>query len=185
MRIYPPPSSLAITQILSALKNIAGKCGAVSRAVANMYCECRKIPTILADYVENNNLQGKLKYSLFVGASSGAETENRWAKLNMIERRSPHQVGKEIAKGINNGNINFFDKHLSMFPVDLVYGFYTKDKPNKKLDVVIVEATAITEDGGIIPGASVGASPELIQMADKVRRRSDLYRKYADRIPRL
>jgi acyl-CoA hydrolase len=33
---------------------------------------------------------------------------------------------------------------------------------------VIVEATGITEDGGIIPGASVGASPELIQMADKV-----------------
>jgi acyl-CoA hydrolase len=56
-----------------------------------------------------------------VGASSGAETENRWAELNMIERRSPHQVGKAIAKGINNGNIKFFDKHLSMFPVDLVY----------------------------------------------------------------
>ena len=47
-------------------------------------------------------------------------------------------------------------------------GFYTKNKPNKKLDVVIVEASAITEEGGIIPGASVGASPELIQMADKV-----------------
>lgn len=47
-------------------------------------------------------------------------------------------------------------------------GFYTKDRPNKKLDVVIVEATAVTEDGGIVPGASVGASPELIQMADKV-----------------
>jgi acetyl-CoA hydrolase len=41
----------------------------------------------------------------------------------MIERRSPHQVGKEIAKGINNGNIKFFDKHLSMFPVDLMYGY--------------------------------------------------------------
>lgn len=39
----------------------------------------------------------------------------------MIERRSPHQVGKDIAKGINNGNIKFFDKHLSMFPADLVY----------------------------------------------------------------
>lgn len=48
-------------------------------------------------------------------------------------------------------------------------GFYTKDKANNKLDVVIVEASAITEEGGIIPGASVGASPELIQMADKVR----------------
>ena len=48
-------------------------------------------------------------------------------------------------------------------------GYYTKHKANNKLDVVIVEASAITEEGGIIPGASVGASPELIQMADKVR----------------
>lgn len=85
----------------------------------------------------------------------------------MIERRSPHQVGKEIAKGINNGNIKFFDKHLSMFPVDLMYGWYTMHKENNRLDVAIVEASAITEDGGIIPGASVGASPEIIQMADK------------------
>lgn len=36
------------------------------------------------------------------------------------------------------------------------------------MDVVVVEATAITEDGGIVPGASVGATPELIQMADKI-----------------
>lgn len=79
------------------------------------------MPTALADHVEKNNLQGKLKYDLFVGASSGAETENRWARLDMIARRSPHQVGKEIAKGINEGRIYFFDKHLSMFPVDLMY----------------------------------------------------------------
>jgi acetyl-CoA hydrolase len=126
----------------------------------------KKVPTALADHVERNNLQGKLKYNLFVGASSGAETENRWARvsettrcsrwkinagqLNMIERRSPHQVGKEIAKGINNGNIKFFDKHLSMFvgrarctinvtplttkqPVDLMYGYYTKHKENNRV----------------------------------------------------
>jgi hypothetical protein len=46
--------------------------------------------------------------------------------------------------------------------------FYTLHKPQNRLDVTIVEASAITEDGGIIPGASVGASPELIQMADKI-----------------
>ena len=86
-----------------------------------MFPVFRKVPTALADHVEKNKLEGKLKYTLFVGASSGAETENRWASLNMIDRRSPHQVGKEIAKGINNGQINFFDKHLSMFPSDLVY----------------------------------------------------------------
>ncbi|KAI7200691.1 Acetyl-CoA, partial [Hortaea werneckii] len=98
----------------------------------------KKVPTALADHVEKNGLQGKLKYNLFVGASSGAETENRWARNNMIERRSPHQVGKEIAKGINNGNIKFFDKHLSMFPVDLMYGYYTKQKEKNRLDVAVV-----------------------------------------------
>jgi len=34
--------------------------------------------------------------------------------------------------------------------------------------VVVIEATSILENGGIVPGASVGASPELIQMADKI-----------------
>ena len=125
------------------------------------------MPTFLADHVEQNKLQGQLKYSLFVGASSGAETENRWASLDMIERRSPHQVGKAISAGINQGRIQFFDKHLSQFPVDLVYGFYTKDRPSNKLDVVCVEATEIKEDGSIVPGASVGATPELLQLADK------------------
>ncbi|KAK4183571.1 putative acetyl-CoA hydrolase [Podospora australis] len=128
----------------------------------------KKIPTFLADHVEKNNLQGQLRYGLFVGASSGAETEDRWASLDMIERRSPHQVGKNIAKGINAGRINFFDKHLSMFPTDLVYGYYTKDRPHNKLDVVVVEASEIKEDGSIVPGASVGATPELVQMADKI-----------------
>lgn len=89
------------------------------------------MPTYLADHVEKNSLQGQLKYTLFVGASSGAETENRWAGLDMIERRSPHQVGKAISKGINEGRINFFDKHLSMFPVDLVYVRIRPSSPGK------------------------------------------------------
>lgn len=131
----------------------------------------KMVPVALADHVERNNLQGKMKFNLFVGASTGAETENRWAKLDMIDRRSPHQVGKDIQNGINQGRIRFQDKHLSMFPQDLVYGFYTKDKiegaPNK-LDYVIVEATKILPDGSIVPGASVGATPELVQMADKI-----------------
>ncbi|KXJ97012.1 hypothetical protein Micbo1qcDRAFT_129994 [Microdochium bolleyi] len=128
----------------------------------------KKIPTFLADHVEKNNLQGQLRYGIFCGASSGAETEGRWADLDMIERRSPHQVGKSIAKGLNEGRINFFDKHLSMFPSDLVYGFYTKDRKNPNIDVAIVEATDILEDGSIVPGASVGATPELMQVADKI-----------------
>ena len=33
---------------------------------------------------------------------------------------------------------------------------------------MVVEATDILEDGSVVPGASVGATPELVQMAEKV-----------------
>ena len=57
----------------------------------------RKVPTALADHVEKNNLQGKLKYSLFVGASSGAETENRWARLDMIGIQSDRTASTDYS----------------------------------------------------------------------------------------
>jgi acyl-CoA hydrolase len=75
----------------------------VSTDAGLLIVDQRKVPTALADHVERNGLQGKLKFNLFVGASSGAETENRWARLNMIEKRAPHQVGKDIARQINAG----------------------------------------------------------------------------------
>jgi acetyl-CoA hydrolase len=63
------------------------------------------VPIALANHVEQNNLQGKLKFNLFIGASVGAETEDRWATLDMIDRRWPYQTGKNIAAGINEGRI--------------------------------------------------------------------------------
>ena len=36
------------------------------------------------------------------------------------------------------------------------------------LDVAIIEATAIDEGGNIVPGASVGATPEIIQSSKHV-----------------
>ncbi|CAG8540263.1 6928_t:CDS:2 [Funneliformis mosseae] len=128
-------------------------------------------PIALAEYVEKNNLQGKLRFDLYVGASTASETEDRWAKNDMISRRYPYQVGKHVQKGINTNRILFADKHLSEFPLDLVSGYYTLEKKGnviEKLDVVIVEATAITEEGHIIPGASVGATPEIVQSAAHV-----------------
>lgn len=127
----------------------------------------KAIPKALVDHVEKNNLQGKLAFNLFVGASAGPE-ESRWASNDMILRRSPHQVGKPIAAAINDGRTQFFDKHLSMFPQDLTYGYYTKNKPNGLLDYTIIEATAITEDGSIIPGPAVGASPEMLSVSENI-----------------
>lgn len=60
----------------------------------------------------------------------------------------------------------------SVFPQDLTYGYYSLRKkhgdPKKPLDWAIIEATAITEEGHIVPGASVGATPEIVQSAEKI-----------------
>ncbi len=125
------------------------------------------VPIALCDHVEKNNLQGKLKLNLFIGASVGAEVEDRMAALNMIDRRWPYQTGKELGKAINRGDIRMGDKHLSMFAQDLKYGFYTKDQGGR-LDLAVIEASAITENGDIILSGSIGASNDIIDIADKI-----------------
>ena len=128
------------------------------------------VPIALCDHVEKNNLQGKLKLNLFIGASIGAEVEDRMAALDMIDRRWPYQTGKELGKSINGGGIRMGDKHLSMFAQDLKYGFYTKDSATCTggLDLGVIEASAITENGDIILSGAVGAANEVIDIADKI-----------------
>ncbi|KAK9468562.1 hypothetical protein V1512DRAFT_259783 [Lipomyces arxii] len=128
----------------------------------------KAVPIALQEYVEKNKLEGQLRFNLYVGASAPDPIEGKWAELGMIARRSPHQVGKNISKAINDGSMYFFDKHLSMWPQDLMYGYYTLNRDQPGIDIAMVEASAITEDGGLVPGASVGATPELMAMADKI-----------------
>lgn len=125
------------------------------------------IPTLLADHVEQNNLQGKLRFTLFTGASISADIDSRWAALEMTEHRWPYQNAKTTQTKINDGSIKMGDKHLSMFAQDLGYGFYTKERGGR-LDMAVIEATGITENGGIILGAGVGATPEMVAIADQI-----------------
>jgi len=125
----------------------------------------KAVPIALADHVEANSLQGKLRFNLFIGASVGAETENRWAGLDMIDRRWPYQTGKDIAKGINTGRIRMGDKHLGHFAQDAGYGFYTE---NGRYDIGIVEVSAINEDCSLALTTSCGIVAEALHLCDKV-----------------
>ncbi len=125
----------------------------------------KAVPIALADHVEKNNLQGKFKMNLFVGASVGVEFEDRWATLDMIDRRWPYQTGKNIAKGINEGRIRMGDKHLGHFAQDVGYGFYTE---SGRMDIAIIEVSAINEDCGLALTSSCGIVPELMMVADKI-----------------
>ncbi len=76
----------------------------------------KAVPIALADHVEANNLQGKLRFNLFIGASVGAETENRWATLDMIDRRWPYQTGKTSPKVLIPGAFAWATNTLVTLP---------------------------------------------------------------------
>ncbi len=70
----------------------------------------------------------------------------------VLARRLPFQVDNTLRKAINNGEVMFIDQHLSETVEQM------RNLQLKKPDVAIIEAVAITEDGGIIPTTSVGNS---------------------------
>jgi acetyl-CoA hydrolase len=125
------------------------------------------VPLALADHVEKNNLQGKMRFNLFIGASIGAEVEDRWASLQMTDKRWPYQTGKVVQKQVNDGTVRMGDKHLSLYAQDLAYGFYTKQRGGG-FDLGLIEASGIAEDGSIILAGSIGVAPEVIQNSDKL-----------------
>jgi len=125
------------------------------------------VPEALAKYVEENGLKGKLGFNVFTGASIGIDVDDRWAELGMLKRRWPHQQGDSIRKAINAAEVDFGDRHLSMYAQDFGYGYYTLENDGK-IDVGIIEASCITEDGAIVPTLSVGIIPQIVARAEKI-----------------
>jgi acetyl-CoA hydrolase len=99
------------------------------------------------------------------GASVGLETEDRWAKNDMISGRWPYITGKYIANNINNGKMDMGDAHVSNFAQYLKYGFFTMKRP---LDIGIIEVAEIAPDGGLLLGGAVGCVPEIVDKAEKL-----------------
>jgi len=125
------------------------------------------LPTLLADHVEHNGLRGKMRFNVYTGASIDIEIDNRWAELDMIDKRWPHQQGHAIQKAINGAQIDFGDRFLSLFAQDFGYGFYTMANAGK-IDIGIIEASCITKDGGIVPTLAVGIVSEIVAWAEKL-----------------
>lgn len=117
------------------------------------------VPTALAKRAE---AEGPIPITLWTGASVGPELEEELYRTHCTQRRFPYQTGEGIRKAINEGEVQFADLHLSHNAQNLRYGFYGD------VDVAIIEALAITEEGHIIPTTSVGNSPVFVELAKKV-----------------
>ena len=106
----------------------------------------------------------KCRINLWTGASVGKEIEEELAAVDGIASRVPYYAfsNRSMQKGINAQTINYIDMHLSHFGQQVNYGFFGD------VDVCIVEAVAITEEGNIILGPGVGNTPVFAKHAKQI-----------------
>ncbi len=119
----------------------------------------KAVPLALAERIKKEHF----KVNLWTGASVGKELDGALAEAGGIAKRLPYQTNDALRKLINNGGIQYTDLHLSHVAQMSRYGFL-----GGKVDVAIVEACAITEDGHIVPTTSLGNSASFVQSADIV-----------------
>ncbi len=118
----------------------------------------KAVPLALAKRMESDPFQ----IDLWTGASVGDEADGALARVNGIRYRYPYQTNGDLRKSLNAGKARYSDLHLSHMAQQVREGFLGET------DVAIIEAVAITEDGGIIPSTSVGNSATYVSTAKKV-----------------
>lgn len=119
----------------------------------------KAVPMALAKRMEKE----PFTINLWTGASVGKELDGALAKVGGIKKRMPYQTNKDLRTAINSGAVDYCDLHLSESAQFARYGFM-----GGKIDVAIVEACAITEEGHIIPTTSMGNAASYVQTADVV-----------------
>ena len=117
------------------------------------------VPLALAERIREGT---PIRINLITGASVGEELDEELASVGATARRYPYQAGDLIGRAINDGAVMYHDIHLSRLAEQVRCGFLGH------LDIAVIEATAIMEDGGIIPTTSVGASPTFVSEAERV-----------------
>ncbi len=119
----------------------------------------KAVPLALAERMKKE----PFTINLWTGASVGKELDGALAAVGGIKRRMPYQTNKDMRNAINSGKVEYCDLHLSESAQLTRYGFM-----GGKVDVAIIEACAITEEGNIIPTTSMGNSASYVQSADVV-----------------
>ena len=118
----------------------------------------KAIPLALAERMKKE----PFKIDLWTGASTGPELDDTLAAVHGIRKRLPYQTDAILRGEINDGSVDYLDLHLSESAQLARVGYLGK------LDVAIVEAVAITEEGNIIPSTSLGNAASYVQQADIV-----------------
>ncbi|NLC35586.1 MAG: acetyl-CoA hydrolase/transferase family protein [Alcaligenaceae bacterium] len=120
--------------------------------------DCKALPDALAQRAREDGL----RLSIMTGASLGNDNDGMMAEAGLLARRLPFQADAVLRREINAGRVMFMDQHLSHTVEQLRCGSLPP------VDVAIVEAAAIREDGSIVPTTSVGNTASFVQQARQV-----------------
>jgi len=120
--------------------------------------DAKVVPMALAERAS----ESPLKITLLTGASLGSDIDKTLAEAKVLSRRIPFQADPVLRKAINAGEVMFVDQHLS----ETVEMLRSRQLP--PVDVAVIEAVAITEDGGIVPTSSIGNSATFALLAEKI-----------------
>ncbi|KGR89432.1 acetyl-CoA hydrolase [Ureibacillus massiliensis 4400831 = CIP 108448 = CCUG 49529] len=120
--------------------------------------DAKVVPLALAERAKNE----KLKIDVYTGASLGPEVDQILAEAGGIRKRGPYQGDPALRNLINKGEVLYVDAHLSHNAELVRQGIIGP------IDFAIIEATAITKDGLLVPTTSVGNSPIFATYAKNI-----------------
>ena len=123
----------------------------------------KAVPMALAARIEAEHAAGRsFRLKVWTGASTGPELDGALARANGIEFRLPYNSDPYARERINKGEMEYLDMHLSQVAPAAWQGFLGP------LDTAVIEVTAITEDGRLVPSSSVGNNKTWLDRAERV-----------------
>ncbi len=123
----------------------------------------KAVPVALAAQIKAAHERGEeFMIGSFTGASTAPELDGALAEVDGIRFRMPYQSDPMMRNKINAGISGYSDIHLSHSGPQTWAGFLGK------LDIAVIEVTAIKENGDLVPSSSVGNNTTWLAAADKV-----------------
>ncbi|MDP1991380.1 MAG: acetyl-CoA hydrolase/transferase C-terminal domain-containing protein [Syntrophales bacterium] len=111
---------------------------------------------------ERIKAEGGLKIDLLCAGPLSSEFEDILFEAGGIRKRIGAVGGAKLRGGINRGEVTFIEGKGSSLPLQVKRGWFGP------LDMAVIEAVGLTEDGQIIPSTAVYDAQEWIEAASQV-----------------
>jgi len=119
-------------------------------------------PKVVARELARRKKTGEELQIFMLSGSMNGYLEALLNDCGIISRRSPMLSNPELAKKANQGAVHYVEQQMNKMPGLLQQGAFGQ------IDVAVIEALAVTDEGGIIPTSSVGLDPHLLECAKKI-----------------